>query len=258
MKKKKQRMLNCLLILFFIAATVCGLLIWSDHKGSAAADAAIDEAQDLKPPADDGLMDFSGLRSENPDVVAWLTIPGTVIDYPVAQAADNDYYLHRDIQKTSNKNGALFLDCRVRADFSGFNNVVYGHHMKSGRMFQNLVQFKDKAFFDRRTSGILHTPGKTWRLEFFAVAVTCQNSEWYEYAFASIGEKEAHIQKIKNSAMHYRDIGLATDDRLVVLSTCSYEHEGARTVVAARLEDYLKEPSSHLAQICVALRPNTE
>jgi len=237
MKKIKQRMLDFLLILLFIAAAACGGRICSDHRGNVAADTAIDEIQRMKPPADDTPMDFNGLLAENTDVVAWIAIPGTVIDYPVAQAADNDYYLYRDVRKARNKNGALFLDCRVPADFSEFSNVIYGHHMKSGRMFQNLTKFKEKAFFERHAFAMLHMPDEIWRLEFFAVAVTRQNSEWYEYAFASIGEKEAHLQKIKSSAMHYRDIGLTADDRIVVLSTCSYEYEGARTVVAGRLAE---------------------
>jgi len=235
---KKQRILNVLLVVLFIAAAVCGWRFYSDYRRDAAADAAVGDTQARKPSADNGLMDFSDLQGENPDVIAWLVIPGTDIDYPVVQTGDNEYYLHRGAQKELNKNGALFLDYRVHADFSDFSNVIYGHHMKSGRMFQNLVKFREKDFFDSHTSGALYTPGNTWRLEIFAVAVIAQNSEWYEYAFASLGEKETHMQRIEASAAHYRDAGFAADDRIVILSTCSYEYEGARTVIAARMVDW--------------------
>jgi len=227
--------LNLLMALLLIGAAAYSWRLYSDYRADAAADAAADGARARKPGTDGGLMDFSGLQGENPDVIAWLAVPGTAIDYPVLQAGDNDYYLRRGLQGNANKNGALFLDCRVPADFSGFSSVIYGHHMKSGRMFQNLVLFKDKAFFDSHASCTLYTPGKTYRLEIFAVAVVGQSSSCYEFAFASPGERQAHLREIKNSAMHHRDIAVTADDRLVLLSTCSYEYTGARTVVAARL-----------------------
>jgi len=234
-KKRKQRILNFFLLALLITAAVCGWLIYSGAWKDAAANAAVDDMQARKPPAQDGLMDFSGLRGENPDVIAWLTIPGTAIDYPVVQTGDNDYYLHRDVEKKPNINGALFLDCRVRADFSEFNHVIYGHHMNSGRMFQNLIKFREKAFFDSHASGTLYTPNQTYRLEIFAASVIPQNSVWYEFAFASPGEKEAHIQRIMGGATHCRDICLTAEDRIVLLSTCLRADTDARAVVAARL-----------------------
>jgi len=252
MKQKKQRILNVLLVLVIAALAASGWRMYSNHVEDAAADAAADAMQAMKPPtprpsptqdsssgnglADTGyLMDFSSLWAENPDVVAWLSIPGTVIDYPVLQAADNEYYLERDITRTSNKNGSLFLDFRARADFLDFSSVIYGHNMHSGRMLTDVVNFKEEAFFDLHTVGTLYTPDRTFRLEIFAVAVTPPDSEWYNYAFVSIGQRQAQLDMMKRGAMHYRDIGLTVDDRFVVLSTCSYEFWDARTIVAARL-----------------------
>jgi sortase B len=182
------------------------------------------------------LMDFSELRSENGGIWAWLIIDGTEIDYPVVQAENNSYYLPRDARRNYNKNGALFLDYRVRSDFSDFNNVIYGHHMKSGRMFQNLVLFKDLGFFDGHSTGFLYTSEKTYRLTIFAVALTAPSEDYYEYVFVSPSDREKHLSMIKNTAMYYRD-GIVTEkDRILCLSTCSYEYAEARTVVLAKLE----------------------
>jgi len=241
MRKKKHNKLNFLLILFFIAALICGGWFYREYREKAAADIAADEIQQLKPPADNVnddesmMMDIGSIQTENPDIIAWLTVPGTIIDYPVVQAYDNDYYLHHDAQKNSNINGALFLDFRVHNNFSDFNNVIYGHNMNSGRMFQNLINFKERSFFDSHTSAVLFTEDKTWSLEIFAVAVISPYSELYNYAFVSINEKERHLQTIKEKAMFYRDTGVTANDRIVILSTCSYEYEDARTAVVARL-----------------------
>jgi len=231
---KMKFILSCML-LALLATCICGGIIHRGHQADTDADAAADKAQRLKPLADtaESLMDFEALHTVSLDVIAWLALEGTAIDYPVLQSGDNEYYLRRDIKKQPNKNGALFLDYRVRADFSDFNNVIYGHHMRSGRMFQNLVKYKDKDFFDRHMTGFLYTPGRTWRLEIFAAAITEPNSAYYGYAFMSPAEKDAHLQMVKATALFYRDIGITADDVLLTLSTCSYEFKDARMVVLA-------------------------
>jgi sortase B len=226
-----------------MSAGVCGWLVYSDYARSITANAATDEVHELRPTVetDEGtpstllLMDFSGLLEEYPKMIAWLTIPETMIDYPVMQATDNDYYLYRDAQDNYNGNGALFLDYRNHADFSDFINFIHGHHMESGRMFQNLIYFKEKGFFGSHRTGALYTPTDSWTLEFFASVVMPHDSELYDYTLFSPADKEAYLEMVKKNATQYRDIGVTASDRLVVLSTCSYEYSDARTVVLARL-----------------------
>jgi len=242
----KKKIITVFTILVLISLLITGGKIYTDLKSDAAADAVIDEAMnelklydnvlcDCGEAHNSGRFDFESGKKVNPDVIAWLTIPNTVIDYPVVQTANNDYYLERDIKKQRNKNGTLFLDYRVRGDFSDFNNVIYGHHMKSGRMFQNLVKFKEEAFFNNNKTGLLWTQKKTHHLEIFAVAIVHQDSELYRYAFASPAECDVHLQKIKNSAKFYRDIDVTEKDHLIIFSTCSYEFKDARTLVIARI-----------------------
>jgi sortase B len=180
-------------------------------------------------------VDFTALADTNGEIGAWLVLDGTGIDYPVVQAADNEYYLSHTAERKRNKNGALFLDYRAHPDFSDFNNVVYGHNMKSGKMFGTLEKFKEKAYFDGHTAGILYTPGQTYRLEIFAVAVTGADSPCYGYAFVSPAEREAHLGYIRDAAKYWRDTGVTEKDRLLVLSTCSYEYKDARTLLFAKL-----------------------
>jgi sortase B len=245
MPKKKHHIINLILVVLFLVAGACGWQLYSDSVARATADAAVSEIHELKPSVEDernedadssdARMDFSALQAQNSDAIAWLTIPGTQIDYPVMQTTDNDFYLSHDAQKNANGNGALFLDYRVHSDFSDFTNVIYGHHMQSGMMFQNLMKFKEKAFFDSHSMGTLYTPDKTWQLEIFATAVVPYDSTVYDYTPFSIADKESYLDNVKETAMYYRDIGVSADDRIVVLSTCSYEYQDAKAVVIARL-----------------------
>jgi sortase B len=246
MEKKQHHLINLLLAFLFLAAIACGGQLYSDFRENASADAAANEISNLKPTiindssGEDGSdtgehMDFSGIQIENSDVVAWLTIPGTQIDYPVVQTTDNEFYLHHDAKKNANGNGALFLDYRARSDFSDFNKIIYGHHMQSGMMFQNLMKFKEKDFFDSHQTGTLYTQKGTRRLEFFAIAVVPYDSKVYDCTPFSIAEKEAYFKNVEKVAMHYRDIGISANDEIIVLSTCSYEYQDAKTVVIARL-----------------------
>ena len=80
-------------------------------------------------------IDWKSLRAVNPDVVAWIKIPGTVVDYPVVQTKDNQYYLKRGFDGKKNSCGTIFMNTYNRTDFSDYNTVLYGHNMKNGSMF---------------------------------------------------------------------------------------------------------------------------
>ena len=241
----KRKIITVLLIISIISTCVCGGVIYRNYREDVAADAALEEIQEMKPVVPDTdsnvteeqlpLMEFDTLKESNSDIIAWLTVPDTKIDYPIVQAKDNDFYLLRDVKKRSNKNGTLFLDYHANAGFIDFNNVIYGHHMESGKMFQNLIKFKEKTFWDATLAATLYTSEYTYRLEFFAVAVVRQDSKLYEYVFESPSDREAHIANIYSEAKFSRDIGMTERDRIIALSTCSYEFKDARTIVFARL-----------------------
>lgn len=181
------------------------------------------------------LMDFGPLVAEGPDIRAWIALDGTKIDYPVVQGEDNSRYLNRTPKGDKAKQGSIFLDYRCKSDFSSFVSVVYGHNMANGSMFKGLIPFKGKSYFDEHASGTLYTPAQTYALEIFAVAVVPSDSEAYRFALVTPAERKDYQETIRQASTHYRDIGLGTNDKILILSTCSYEFEDARTVVAARL-----------------------
>jgi sortase B len=216
-----------------------------------AKEKTADNQQEMKPPlsappvdsgaaaaadADGALMDFSALTSRNEDIVAWITIDGTGIDYPVTQAKDNRYYLTHTANNEYSKLGSVFLEFRNNRDFSDFNNVLYAHNMRDGSMFGQLARFKDQGFFEGHRSGTLYTPAATYRIAIFACAVTESTSDYYRYAFPSASERADFVQMLKSSALQWRDEPVDPQtDRLLLLSTCSSEYREARTVLAAKI-----------------------
>ncbi len=172
------------------------------------------------------------VKKENSDAVAWIIINDTNIDYPVVQAKDNEYYLHRDFHKKSKKAGVPFMDYRCEADFSGFNSILYGHNMKSKTMFAHVNLFKDKEFFDTHSEGVLVLSDGVYDITIFAVMVLPSDGFVYETVFLSAKEKQAFCDKIKQNAKYYREPAVdLTETGIITLSTCSYEFTNARTVV---------------------------
>lgn len=170
------------------------------------------------------------LRAQNPDIIGWITVPATNIDYPIVQAKDNLYYLRRDLKREPAAPGTIFMDCRSPGDGSGYS-VIYGHHMKSGAMFGTLKRFGDKAFFDAHPEGqILFEDG--WHtLRFFAFLIVGANDS----VIYSVPQGEGFLEDIAGRAIHYRETDAAGGDRIAALSTCSYEFQGARMVLLGKI-----------------------
>ena len=103
-------------------------------------------------------IDFEALWAENPDTVGWITIEGTNINYPIVKGTDNDFYLNHDFNGEENIAGSIYLDFESQGDFDGRNNIIYGHNMKNGSMFKDVVRYKDEAYFKEHQFFTIYTP----------------------------------------------------------------------------------------------------
>ena len=241
----KKVVIAIIAILLSGVIAVCGYMVISDKQEESETIKEYEEMRELAEfpesiqiPTSEPLplMDFTALREKNEEIIGWITLDETMIDYPIVQGSNNSYYLSRSAEKKSSKSGAIFLDYRAEKDFSNFSSVIYGHNMNAGTMFGGLVKFKDKTYFDEHKTGYLYIPDKTYRLQIISVAITQPDSEYYRYAFSSEAEKQEHIEMIENTALHWRESeDIDSEDRLLILSTCSYEKKNARTVLVAKL-----------------------
>ena len=182
--------------------------------------------------ADGRQIDFGALCAVNPDTVAWLSIPGTSIDGPVVQAADNGTYLNRDFEGRPSAAGTLFLDCDSDPDFMGRHSVIYGHHMKDGGMFAPLVKFREEEFFREHKEIDLYLPDRTLRLLPVAAVVCGSDGRRRKTRFGSREELAAYAEEMTAGCPFRRPLP-KTLNRLYSFVTCSYETEDARTVVYA-------------------------
>lgn len=177
-------------------------------------------------------IDFESLKATNPDVIAWLYIPGTVIDYPILwKEYDIDYYLHHDINHKESYY-TIYMDGYSNADFSTLNNIIYGHHMKDGTMFTDITKFKDETFFKEHRMIYIYTPQKTYRLKTFAALYSDAAPERRQTYFDDMDYFHDYVDRMTKECS-YRDIPTTGIDKIWSFITCSYEGDDTRTILYA-------------------------
>lgn len=185
--------------------------------------------QDQEPKVNPSLIEMA---AQYPDVCGWLTVNDTNVDYPIARGQDNAYYLNHTVDGQETTYGTPFMDYRCMQDFSGVNNIVYGHHTRTKKMFTYLTYFKNREYFDEHTEAVLFVPKDTYRLEIMACLLIHSDDEVIYNPYI---DQETFVNYVKQNAMYYRDTELVDGDTFLTLSTCSYEFENARTVLVAKI-----------------------
>lgn len=180
-------------------------------------------------------VDFEALKAINPDVVAWLCIEGTDINYPVVQGPDNDYYLYRLVNGKYNRSGSVFMDYRNQADLEDRHTVLYGHHMQNGAMFAPLVNYKKQSFYDDHPTGMLLTPEGNYQIAFFSGYVTDMNTQAWKLEFESDEEYGKWLSQAVKSSAFTASVVPTPQDSVLTLSTCTYEYNDARFVLSGIL-----------------------
>ncbi len=182
----------------------------------------------------DGLAAY---KAQNKDFVAWLTIPGTKIDYPVVQSDDIDYYLTHTFEGTKSSLGTLFS--LSNADYaSGRNIAIYGHHITGSgeKMFKPLLNYKDKSFWDDHQTITLDTLNGSRTYRVFAV-INMEQDEW-DPSTATFADSEAFaafIARAREQALYDTGVNVSANDRILTLITCdrSYAGKDGRLIVMA-------------------------
>ncbi len=182
-------------------------------------------------------VDFAALQAQNPQVVGWIYSPDTVISYPVLRGTDNEYYLNHILDGTENASGSIFMDYLCNPQFGQENTLIYGHHMQNGSMFKTIADYKYEGYYAKHPVLYYLTPTKNYRLDVFAGFVTGGDSDVYAIAFSSPGEFQSFIDTMRSRSNFDTDVQVTTSDRIVTLSTCSYEFDDARYVVLCKVVD---------------------
>lgn len=176
-------------------------------------------------------IDFDALADVNSQVVGWIYCEDTVINYPIAQAEDNDYYLHHLFDGTYNSTGCIFLDCRNSSDFTDPHSIIYGHHLRSGNMFAGLMDYKDQAYYEAHPQFLLMTPSRNYIVDIFAGYVANVADEAWRMDFGTEDEYASWLKESIEKSCIRSEVVPTTADRILTLSTCSYEFNNARFVL---------------------------
>ena len=171
-------------------------------------------------------VDFDALRETGPDIIGWLTLPDTAINYPVTQADDNEYYLHHLYDGTYNKTGCLFADYENQEDFSDRNTIIYGHNMRDGSMFAMLNEYDEQSYFDGHPQMYLVTPDGGYVVEIFTAFVAkpsesgSDTSPW-RLSFKDDGAYTTWLSEMVSRSVIETDVTVTSSDKVLTLSTCT-------------------------------------
>ena len=178
-------------------------------------------------------VDFEKLLEMNSDVVGWIRFDEpSEINYPVVQGRDNEEYLKRTFEANTNKLGTLFVDVNNPGDISGRNTFIYGHNMKNGSMFAQLLKYKDDSFYKEHPYFYIYTPdGKVRTYEIFSAGVVKDTSDSYIMDYADDAAFQTYIDYIKQQSAYPTSAEVTTASKIVSLSTCTNVRDDERFLV---------------------------
>ena len=261
----KKVILNILIVVFALVFIGCGWYLFSYYWNAKEAgdeiealselveeaeeepDDAPDVSEDIEIVAPSGekkhvLKKFKKLYKKNNDVIGWVKVEDTPINYPVMYTPkDNEYYLHRNFDKKEDSNGMPFLDAACDPDDPYNNILIYGHHMRSGMMFAHLEDYEDEDFYKKHKIiefDTLYEKGQYEVVSVFRSQVYPENKDvfkYYEY-IGHLSEKRFNefVKGIKELSMYKTGVDPEYGEQLLSLVTCAYHVDEGRFVVVAR------------------------
>lgn len=228
---------NGLVLLLLLGLAYGCYALWDSQN--LAQEATAEQYAVYKPQED--TLGFAELQALNEDVIGWITVYGTPIDYPVVQGEDNWEYINKSAEGTYSLTGAIFADASCDPDFQDFNTILYGHNMVPNVMFGSIKEFKEQSFFDSHPYGNMYIQNRDYGLEIFGLLeADAYDSSIFQTGVGKAG-RQSYLEAIRGHAVYLRDLVLADDDRIVLLSTCSAESTNGRDILVARLTDQVYE-----------------
>lgn len=231
--RQLSQIIDRVVIIILLLLCIYGIYgMWDTNQLLSSAQAS--NLQQYKPK--EGDLSFQELKRINHEVIAWLTVYGTKIDYPITQADNNQKYVNTNVMGDYSLAGSLFLASENAADFSDFNNIIYGHHMDKEAMFGGLDRFRQKQYFNQHRYGNLFYEGNDYGIEFFAF-IRGDAYDWrlYNPGIQELAARESYLAYLLEQASQTRDITVSGNERIVLLSTCASEPTNGRHILVGKL-----------------------
>ena len=232
------------LLCFILSLT----FIISYYQDSAKQEAIYDELvevveeEKIKNDESNLLKEYQDLYLQNDDMVGWIKIDGTKINYPVMQTVDEpNFYLRRGFDKKYTIYGCPYMQENCNVDKPSDNLVIYGHHMNDGTMFANLMKYTKKSFWEEHKTIVFDTLEEHKEYEVMAAFKTVVYSDspesfkYYHFVDAENEEEfNAFVEKCKELSFYDTGVEAEYGDKFITLSTCEYSKKNSRMVVVAK------------------------
>lgn len=239
----------CLIVFVTSAGVIADYFISGWREQSALEDLSLMqlEREDMKTDKGTVIGKYVDLYLANEDIIGWIKVKDTKINYPVMQTQDDpEFYLHRNFRKEDAASGVPFLDAGSDIFVPTSNFLIYGHNMKNGTMFHDLLEYRNQDFYQEHKTFQFDTIYKGGQGTYEVVAAgyskiypkDSDKFKYYQYAgMTSEEEFNKYVQNVK--ALSGYDTGVTPEygDQLVTLSTCAYHVENGRFFVVGRRTD---------------------
>ena len=200
------------------------------------------EKTQVTPQKTERMLQIEKLQEQNSDIVGWIEVEGTNINYPVLQGEDNSYYMNHNYKKEENTYGSIFLDKDYDWSIPSSNLLLYGHNLQNGELFHDILNYKDKSYYEEHPVIRFTTEKEDSEFEIISafysrVYYKNETNVFRYYYFINADNEEEYNEFVENAkeASIY-DTGKTAEygDQLITLSTCSYHTEDGRFAVVAR------------------------
>lgn len=189
------------------------------------------------------VYDFAQLKETNDDIYAWLTIPGTTIDYPVLQNEEDNFYLKRNLDRSSGYPGCIYTNKCNDKSFEDLNTILYGHNMRNGSMFASLHDYEDEENFEANRFIYVYTEEHRFTYEIYAAVKFSDVYIPEAYGTNSSTGKEQFLADLQTNADKYASVSnildkeVLSEEKLITLSTCVYGEDTTRYLVVGVLTE---------------------
>ena len=244
-KKVKQRLITLLLdivmVIALITAGYSGYKIYVSMQEDKESKESYDEIRTAvhEDTAADSMtkvsVDWNYLRSVNEDIAGWIRLDDSVVDYPFVYSPNNKYYLRRLMNGKYNRNGTIFVDYRNQRNFADRVTVLYGHHMHSGAMFADIEKYKEAGFYETHKVIQIFTPDGKYEMLPAAGYVTTGTSSYIRLTFSDDEDYMGYINKFYEKSLFQSEVTIGPQDRIILISTCSYEVDDGRFALIGKL-----------------------
>ena len=245
-QKLKKLIIIVLIILLVISVVSVIVLKVLEHKDTGIQQEisqALDKIEKEKQ-ITERMEQVKELKKENEDIIGWLEIKDTNINYPILQGTDNEFYLTHNYKKEKVTGGSLFLDKSYDFSVPSSNLLIYGHRNKKGIMFEDLLKYKDEQFYKEHPNIRFTTVDEDCQYEIISAFLSRvyyedeQNVFRYYYFINAENEEEynEYVNNAKKASIYDTEKTAKYGDQLLTLSTCEYSQANGRFVIVAKKE----------------------